>query len=108
MESTQYLEIQQYWSTLKRRWLPATVALGSVVTLTALATFLQKPVYEAEGKLLFKKTSSTSSLTGLGESIGELSSLGTQSNPVDTEAEVVLSVPIVQKTIAQLELKDKQ
>jgi capsular exopolysaccharide synthesis family protein len=108
MESTEpSLGFQQYWLMLKRHWLPASAAFGAVFVLTLLGLLLQKPAYVAEGKLGFKKTSPTRSLIGLGEKIGELAPLQELSNPVDTEAEVMRSVPIAQRTIAKLDLQDQ-
>ncbi|MDZ8051113.1 MAG: GumC family protein [Aulosira sp. ZfuVER01] len=101
------IDFQEYWPILKRRWPVTAVVIGSVFGLTALVTFLQKPVYESQAKLLFNKQSGVSSLTGLSSQVGELSGLTNLSNPVDTEAEVIRSNPIVQKTIASLNLKDK-
>jgi capsular exopolysaccharide synthesis family protein len=109
MESTESsIRLQQYWLILKRRWLPASVVFVSVFAITALSLLSQKPVYIAEGKLVFKKTSTTSSLTGLGKEIGQLNTLQDQTSPVDTEADIVGSVPIAQKTITRLDLKDKR
>ena len=111
MQSTEYKEfvgLQHYWLVIRRRWLPAAVVLGSVVMLTALLSSLLKPVYEAKGKLLFKRNNAASSLADLGEANRELDILSQQTNPTDREAEVVRSVPIAQKTISALKLKDKQ
>ncbi|MEY3867411.1 MAG: hypothetical protein RLZZ338_1302 [Cyanobacteriota bacterium] len=107
MESTESLMgFQEYWRIFQRRWFPASVVFGFIIILTILAIFQQKPVYEAEGKLSFKKTSLTSSLTGLGKEIGELEKVGEQSNPLTTEMEIIRSLPLIQKTINELNLKD--
>ncbi|NJS16455.1 MAG: hypothetical protein HC787_04985 [Nostocaceae cyanobacterium CSU_2_110] len=69
MENKNYpeeIDIQKYLLVLKRRWLVVT---GVFATLTGLAIFtvsVQKPAYEASGKLLFQ-SNRTSSLTGVGE-----------------------------------------
>lgn len=97
----------RYWQVLKRHSLPASLVFGAVVALSAVSLVFQKPIYEAEGKLLFKKTNPTSDLIGVGKEVGELNTLQEQNNPVDTEAEVIRSGPIIQKTITRLELKDK-
>lgn len=108
MESTESsIGFLQYWLILKRRWLPASVVFASVFALTVLSLLLQKPVYVTEGKLLFKKTSTTSSITGLGTEVGQLNPLQQESTPVDTEAEIIRSVPITQKTITRVNLKDQ-
>jgi succinoglycan biosynthesis transport protein ExoP len=82
MESTEYpeenIDFQKYWLVLKRRWFPATGVFGIVVVLAALVASVQKPVYEAEGKLLFKQDRS-SSLTGFQNNIGEIVRIGEKS-----------------------------
>jgi polysaccharide biosynthesis transport protein len=110
MEYTEeYIDLKQYWLILRRRWLPALMVMGSVTTLTALITFLQKPIYEAEGKVLLKKDSSISSaLSGSGlDSLGELAGIGQKSNPISTETEIIKSAPIVLSVIQTLRLQDK-
>ena len=103
-----YIRFEQYWLILKRQWLPASVVFGSVFALTLLGLLLQKPIYEAQGQILYKKTSPIPSYTGLGKEVGELDSLQQEGNPVDTEAVVIRSVPNTQKTMTTLDLKDKR
>jgi len=98
----------QYWLILKRRWFPASVVFGFALGLTVLSISVQKPIYQAEGKLVFKKTNTTSSLTGIGKEIGQLNSLVEQGNPLNAEMELIRSIPLAQKTIAQLDLKDQK
>jgi len=102
------IDIQKYWLVLKRRWLPATGVLGAVVAVLFLLLLQQRPSYEAEGKLLIK-SSRASSLTGLGEGIGELEGLNRlTASPLDTQAEIVRSVPVMQETIKALRLTNDQ
>jgi capsular exopolysaccharide synthesis family protein len=110
METTQHseeLDFQKYWLVLRRRWFPATAVFGIVVGLATLAAFLQRPIYEAEGKLLFK-TDRSSSLTGLKNDIGEVVSIGEKSNPLSTEVEIILSTPILQQVLNELGLRDEK
>lgn len=103
------IDLRNYIRILRRRWIPATAVFGSVFVLTALATFLQKPVFQSEGKLLLKKDSGASlsslDIEGAG-GLGGLEALSTQSSPVETEAEIIRSEPIIRETIAALKLKD--
>jgi len=109
MESTESgIGFQEYWQILKRRWLPALAVFASVVALTAYGTLKEKAVYEAEGKLLFKKTTPGSALTELGKEIGVLTPAAEQSNPLTTEIELIRSVEILEKTINRLQLKDEK
>lgn len=108
MQSTQYseeLDFQKYWLVLKRRWLPATTVFGLFAGLALTAAYIQKPVYEADGKLVFKQDRS-SSLTGLKNDLGEIIRIGDKSEPLATEAEIVRSFPLVQRTLDSLGLKD--
>ncbi|MBP5976067.1 polysaccharide biosynthesis tyrosine autokinase [Brasilonema sp. CT11] len=107
-EDQNSLDLQQYSLIFKRRWLVIATVAGSVFGLSGLAAFRQKPIYEAEGKLLFNKTDRVSSLTSPSASVGELSGVTQLSSPLDTEAEVIRSNPIVEKTITSLKLTDKQ
>lgn len=111
MQSTEYIDFRQYWFAIRRRWLPATTVFGFVVLLTSLNMLLQKPVYEAKGKLLIKKTDNvTSAITGENSEEKELSSVGSKSDPLSTEVELIRSAPVIRKTIAtlNLELKPKE
>ncbi|MEA5618344.1 polysaccharide biosynthesis tyrosine autokinase [Cronbergia sp. UHCC 0137] len=100
------IDLQQYWQFFKRRWLVITAVTSSVFLLTCAYTFTKRPVYEVEAKLLFNKKNNASELAGL-EGVGDLTGLTNLSNPVDTEAEVIRSHPIIQQTITSLNLKDR-
>ena len=109
METTEYseeIDFQKYWLVLRRRWLPGLGVFGIFVVLAALAASLQKPIYKAEGKLLFKPDQS-SDLTGLKNGIGDVVRLGEKSEPLNTEAELLASYPIAQETVKALALRDK-
>lgn len=102
------LDFQKFWLGLKRRWLPGVGVFSCVVGLATGVAFLLKPVYEAEGKLLVKKINQTSAVTGLGAEIGELNRVDQQSNPLKTEIEVIRSLPLLQRTIDALNLRDQE
>jgi len=111
MESLEaiHIDFQKTWLLLKRRSLTAAGVFSGVVLLAAGFTCLQKPVYEAEGKILLKKIDQTSALTGLGEQIGELNGVSiVKSDPVKTGTQVMISLPVMQKTINELNLRDKK
>jgi polysaccharide biosynthesis transport protein len=107
-EDQNSLDLQQYSLLLKRRWLIIAAVTASIFGLSVLIAIRQKPIYEAEGKLLFSKTDRVSSLTSPSAQVGELSSVTQLTSPLDTEAEVIRSNPIVEKTITSLRLVDKQ
>ncbi len=114
MEYTEeYIDLKQYWLILRRRWLPAALVTGGVIALTAAFTFLQKPIYQAEGKVLLRKESGLASLGGGGGNgegggggLGVLAALTQKTNPISTEIEIIKSEPILRKTIQSLRLRD--
>ena len=98
------LNLQKYWSVLRRRWLPITITFGLISTLSILSTLFDEPVYRAQGSLLFK-SSRAPSLSGLDGNIGELDALSFGGNPLETQAQIVRSVPIARSIIHNLNLK---
>ncbi|MEA5557818.1 GumC family protein [Nodularia spumigena] len=107
-EDQDEIDLRQYWLAVKRRSFLIVIIIGSVFGITSFVTFNQKPIYEAEGKLIFDKQNSVSSLTGFSEGVGELSGLTNLSNPLETQAEIIRSHPLIQKTIVDLQLKDQE
>ncbi|MCX7593292.1 MAG: polysaccharide biosynthesis tyrosine autokinase [Fischerella sp.] len=101
------IDFQKYWLVLQRRWVSALGILGAVATIASVYAFSSKPTYKAEASLLIK-TNRTSSLTGLGGDLGRLESLVQENSPVDTQAKIVTSVPVIQETITELELTDDE
>lgn len=102
------VNLDKYWQVLKHRGFPALGILVSVFLISVFALSLKKSSYEAEGKLSLQNNT-ISSLTGVGTDIGKLEPLtGDRSNLLHTEAEIISSVPVVQKTINLLNLKDSE
>lgn len=106
--SSDYIDLSQCWKALKRNCLPAILVASTVIGAVGLATSVQTPIYEAEGKLLFNKNNRTSSLSGLASEVSELSSVTQQGSPLDTQAEVIRSVPLLEQTINSLKLVDQK
>jgi capsular exopolysaccharide synthesis family protein len=101
------VDFQKYLLVLQRRWMTAVGVFGVVFSLALLYALSTKPTYTAQASLLIK-TSRTSSLTGLGEDLGRLESLVQDNSPVDTQAKIVTSVPVLQETITSLSLKNDE
>lgn len=99
--------IDKYWYVIKQHWFLGTVIFLSVLSLGIFITIIKEPVYEGQAKLRFKKNNPISSFTEEGKEIGTLSPLAEPGNPIDTEAEVVRSFPLVQKTINELNLRNE-
>lgn len=112
METKQHsdeIDFQKYWLILKRRWLIVAGVLAASVSLSGFSATLQEPEYEANGQLLFQ-TDQVRSLTGtgIGENLGELEALTFQGNPLDTQAIVITSLPVLQETIETLNLTNSE
>jgi succinoglycan biosynthesis transport protein ExoP len=102
----QEIDIHNYWLVLKRRALVASGIFLTSVALSGFALSLQRPNYEATGKLLFQ-ANRTSSLTGVGD-IGDLESVRREANPLSTQAVILQSRPILQAVIEKLNLRDRK
>ena len=100
------VDFEQYWLLLKRQWLPAVNIFAIALCLGVVGSLLQKPSYTAEGKLLIRRDKA-SSLTGVGKDIKELSPLTQLGNPLKTEAEIILSEPLLNKMVVSLNLRDR-
>ncbi len=105
-DNTEDVNIQKYFLIVKRHWRVSTGVFATFVALSGAALLLDKPAYEASGKLLFQ-INRTSSYTGVGEKQGQLESLKREANPLDTQGVLIQSAPIIQEVIRTLNLKDK-
>ena len=95
------IDLSRFWHIIRKRWVLTSIVFASVFGLTAIVTFIQKPIYESEGKLVFPKKNAASSLS----SLANLAGLANISSPIETESEIIRSYPIVSKTITFLGLK---
>ncbi len=96
---------EEYFTKLKRRWLPAlSVFIVTISTTLFLTSFLEKN-YKSEGKILFKKNA-PNSLLDLGKNTNEFDSLLNTQTPLSTERLRITSEPVLQQTIDQLKLED--
>ncbi len=103
------IDFQKYWLILKRHWLAATGVWLLVIVAATFSAISSTETYKAYGKLRLKRRNTTSALvTEAGEQIGTLDSLSSQDTPLDTEVEVIRSAPIIEKTIAALELTNTE
>ena len=102
----EYIDFQKYWLVLKRRWLPATITFISVFALSFHIASSEEKVYEAKAQLLIERDKSAK-LTGLEHEIGNIEVFAKDSDPLATEAAILRSRPIVEKTIKELDLRDE-
>jgi polysaccharide biosynthesis transport protein len=105
-EAQSTLKLDGAWPIIKRRWLPASLTFFGIFALFYTLSLKEKPVYIAEGEILIKKASSMPSVTGVGTEVGLLDPLTKENSPLDTEAEIISSVPLIEQTVQKLQLKN--
>ena len=96
------------WLIIMRRWIPAFIILIIVFTSAIVTTYNLQLKYQAKIKLRFKNINFNSLLKDLKSEPTTLLSETEQINFVSTELEVLRSLPLLQETIAELQLQDKQ
>lgn len=106
-ENIEDINFYKYWLILQRRKVVVFSVFGLIVALTSLFILSLRPSYQTEASVLIK-TNRSSSLTGLGEILGKIESLTLQGNPLDTQAQIIVSRPIIEKAIRELDLRDKK
>jgi polysaccharide biosynthesis transport protein len=105
--SVEKLSFQKYWQDITRHWLIIILVTGGAVGLTALIVSRRMPDYEASGKVIIKLDRATT-LVGLSGDSGKLESLTYKTDPLNTQAELIRSTPVIQSTIEALNLKDEK
>ena len=96
------------WLIVKRRWTPALIILIIISFLGIIITYNIKPVYTAKTKLKFKNINYNALLKNISSEETKLFTLKDQASFVSTEVEVLRSIPLLQKTISELQLTNNQ
>lgn len=107
LDSRVPLGFSEYSSLLKQHWKPALITGLFLFGFISLSNASNPAIYIASGKLRFVGTDPTSTLTGVGEETGKLESLLQEDSPLETEAEVIRSHPLIERTIVEVNLLDK-
>lgn len=100
------INLLDLFKTLKRRWIPFSLVFTASILTTGVLTNLQTPIFQSKGQILIAKTNDASALTGLSDQL-TLDPLSNQSNPIETEIQVLRSIPILENVIESLSLKNK-
>ncbi len=102
----EYIDFNRYWQVLKRRWVPATITFAGILTLSLVAALASEDVYQAEAQLLIKSDRS-SKLIGIPDGSPEIKGSVLEKDPIETEAKILQSRPILERVIKELDLKSK-
>ncbi|MGB3137348.1 MAG: polysaccharide biosynthesis tyrosine autokinase [Nodosilinea sp.] len=98
------IDLQRYWLVLKRRWLPATLVLGTCIAGSTLFALTRDTSYGADGTILVRPDL-TPTLTGVGTDIRELP---LSINNLQNQRSVVKSTAVMQSAIDKLDLTDDE
>ena len=101
----EYIDFNRYLQVLKRRWLPATATFAGILGISLIAALSSEEVYEAEAQLQIKPDN-TEEVLGIKGVAKEQETRFDSKDPLETEAKILKSRPIVNKVIEQLDLKD--
>lgn len=102
----EYIDFNRYWQVLKRRWIPATATFAGIVALSLFAALTSEDVYEAVAELQ-RKPDNTEDIFGIkGVEGKDEKRILDQKDPLETEAKIIQSRPIVEKLIKELDLKN--
>ena len=55
------IDLQKYWLVIRRRWPVLLGVMASSMGLAGTASYLKKPTFQAQGKLLFQSSRTTAS-----------------------------------------------
>jgi polysaccharide biosynthesis transport protein len=106
MEAAIQSDYLKYVIILRRRWFPAALTFTTVLGFTLAYIFLKTPVYRVQGQVLYQKESKTSALLGLAKDI--MPAGNDVDRELETELRVVLSNPVLQRTLDLLSSKYPQ
>ena len=103
----EYIDFSRYWQVLQRRWVPATITFAGIVALSVVAALASEDVYEAEAELLIEQDR-TSKILGIPDGSPDRQPSYDDKDPLETEAKILQSRPIVEKAIRELDLRNKK
>lgn len=100
----EYIDFGRYWQVLKRRWLPATATFAGILALSLVAALSSEDVYQAQAELLIDQDR-TSKFIGIPDGSSEKQPSYDDKDPLETEAKILQSRPIVENVIRELDLR---
>ncbi len=98
------VNLSEYLIKVKRRWKPALAIFLLTLGVTVGLSLLQKKTYQAEGKLLFKK--SATAFGEIGEQASTLEPIISDQTPLSTQIQILESEPVIQQVIDRQKLTD--
>jgi polysaccharide biosynthesis transport protein len=106
MEESLGSDYSKYLKVLRRHWLKAMLAFGTVLSLTIIYVLVKKPVYRVSGQLRYEQADQTSTLVGaesLTKQLTANSGWDDAARTLATEIRTILSEPILTETLETVE-----
>jgi polysaccharide biosynthesis transport protein len=104
---TEELDFNKYWLVLQRRWWIITIAAVACTGLGGFYALRQPKIYQANGEIVIRDDQAAQ-LTGIDAKTGVIKALTQKSDPLNTEAEILKSRPVLTAAVQALNLKDKK
>jgi polysaccharide biosynthesis transport protein len=108
MEESIGSDYSKYFKVLRRHWLTAALAFGTVLGLTIIYVLVKKPVYRVSGQLRYEQADQTSTLVGAESVTKQLtanSGWDDAERTLATEIRTILSEPVLTKTLETVKQK---
>ena len=100
----EYIDFRRYLQVIQRRWIPATATFAGIVALSVVAALASEDVYQAEAQLLIEEDR-TSKILEIPDGSSKDDRSLKDKDPLETEAKILESRPIIEKVIRELDLK---
>ncbi len=101
MEESIGSDYSKYLRVIRRHWLTAILAFGTVFGLTIIYVLIKKPVYRMSGQLRYEQADRTSTLVGAQSPTNQLtpnSGWDDADRTLATEIRTILSEPVLKET----------
>ena len=102
----EYIDFNKYWQVLRRRWVPATATFAGILGISLIAALTSEKVFEAEAQLQIKPDNTENVLGFTGVAGEGKTNYSDPKDPLETEAKIFKSRPVVERLIQELDLKN--
>jgi polysaccharide biosynthesis transport protein len=102
MEESIGSDYSKYFKVLRRHWLTAVLAFGTIFGLTIIYVLVKKPVYRVSGQLRYEQADRTATLVGAQSPTNQLtpnSGWDDADRTLATEIRTILSEPVLKETL---------
>ncbi|MGM0462685.1 MAG: GumC family protein, partial [Fibrobacterota bacterium] len=103
------MELIEYWHLIRRRFLLIFLVTLAAVGLGTAYIVYSTPVYEADAKILVTDSGTSGAVPGfIGAGDMMLSAIGSRSDPLMTQIEIMKTRPVIAEAVRRLRLTDEE